>query len=944
MQISKPSALRLVLVVAALCLGAVAQHLVSTGSLRWAITPYLVAVAAMALAVANRPLSPFSVGHGPIQTQDSTPAKRPSHVESSRSLEQLLGIGAFALTAVMLGVSLGLFSNGSPNTTAWYLYGASVILLLFALPSLDGCWTRLVSRVREGQRFSFELQAALPWAALAAILVLALGMRLYHLQELPAGLWYDEANNIAQARHIQSDPGSTPAYVPAADLPSLFLMPVAAVIEVTGVTLTAGRVVSVAFALAGIVALFLLVRLMLGPFMGLVAAFLMAVMRWDLIWSRVGMHGITAPLFAALTAYLTLRALRTGRVSDFGYAGAALGLGMWFYASFRLFPLVIGFMLLHYLVFQRPEMRRFLGQTLAMGLVALVVAAPVVRAASADSDQFFARTRTTSVFSDRPAGDVPGEILTSLGRHALMFNYEGDDNPRHNLPGTPMLDFLSGMLLVIGLGVALARWRNVAMAGLIAWLVLMSLPGVLTLPSEAPQSLRAIGVIPAVVGVITLAIGAVCWVGRRAPWPAVRQATPVILAAALGGIAFVNINTYFGKQAQDPEVYAAFSTSETLLARDMVRHQRQGYSLLTSRQFLHSLSVALLADNPHYEAIQTPADIPLDPAKFSLGAAIHLEPREASVYRLLRSYYPDGVFQEIRPPGGGDALLYSAVINRQQMQARQGLSARYTLPDGTVRVTTQPTGEAVWLAEVESHEVPFDLVWEGALHITEPGEYLLALDGDADAEVVLDGRPVLGRGQTSVRVQPAVGLHSLQVNGHVRDRASVLRLLWQPPGGRLEPVQPGNLYHGSVRPVGLAGRFFQTKSEGDSADAAHVTPAVDVFFYDPVVPEPYLAIWDGSLEVSVSGSYRFLVRGAGTVALFLDGELVAQSPHTEDVGSGPTVDLKAGSHPIRVEYYSEAPPSEFAVLWAPPGALLEPIPIEHLSPAPEHMFRIVSER
>ena len=380
-MLTKPSALRLALVVLALSLGALAQLLVSSGSLRWAITPYIVAVAAMALAVANRPISPFYVGHGPGQSQDSGPAERPSYGERPRSLEHLLGIGAFALTAVILGVSLGLFSSGPSNTTAWYLYGASVILLLFALPSLDGRWTVLVHRVRERHRFSFELRAALPWAALAAILILALGVRLYHLQELPAGLWYDEANNLAQARHIQTDPGSTPAYVPAADIPSLFLMPVAAVIELTGVTLTAGRIVSVAFALAGVVAVFLLVRLMLGPYMGLVAAFLMAVMRWDIIWSRVGMHGITAPLFAALTAYLTLRALRTGRISDFGYAGAALGLGMWVYASFRLFPLVIGFMLLHYLVFQRPGTRRFLGQVVAMGLVALVVAAPVVRSA-----------------------------------------------------------------------------------------------------------------------------------------------------------------------------------------------------------------------------------------------------------------------------------------------------------------------------------------------------------------------------------------------------------------------------------------------------------------------------------------------------------------------------------------------------------------------------------
>ena len=402
--------------------------------------------------------------------------------------------------------------------------------------------------------------------------------------------------------------------------------------------------------------------------------------------------------------------------------------------------------------------------------------------------------------------------------------------------------------------------------------------------------------------------------------------TPVIVAAALGGIAFVNINTYFGKQAQDPEVYAAFSTSETLMAHDMVRQQRQGYSLLTSRQFLHSLSVALLADNPHYEAIRAPADIPIDPAKVSLGAAIHLEPREASVYRLLRTYYPDGAFQAIRPPDGGDALLYSAVISRQQLQARQGLSARYSLPDGKVRETVQPTAEAVWLAEVEPDEVPFNLVWEGALHITDPGEYLLVLDGDTDAQVVLDGRRILWRDQRSVKIRLAVGPHSLEVKGHVQDRARVLRLLWQPPGGRLEPVPPGNLYNGSVRPVGLAGRFFQAGAESEKPEGMHVTLAMDTFYYDPVVPEPYLAIWDGTLEVSVSGSYRFLVAATGTVTLFVRGEIVAQSPHTEDVGPSSIVDLEAGIHTIRVEYYSEAPPSAFAVLWAPPKRSSSPSP------------------
>ena len=163
--------------------------------------------------------------------------------------------------------------------------------------------------------------------------------------------------------------------------------------------------------------------------------------------------------------------------------------------------------------------------------------------------------------------------------------------------------------------------------------------------------------------------------------------------------------------------------------------------------------------------------------------------------------------------------------------------------------------------------------------------------------------------------------------------------MWQPPGGRLEPVPSGNLYHGSVRPVGLAGRFFQV--EADIADEAHVTPAMDTFYYEPVIPEPYLAVWEGTLDVPTSGGHRFLVRGEGNVKLYLGEELIAQSPRTDDVESDSSVNLKSGNHRIRVEYYSEAPPSQFAVLWAPPGGLLEPIPIERLSPDPEHMFRVV---
>ena len=945
MDSSSPRALRFVLVAAALALGVLGQALVSSDNLRWALAPYVIGVAAIALAASSRPLSSFDAGRrDPEPDATGHPVAPAVPVPSgAQQQERRLGLYGVALSLAMLGGALYLFAAGPPNTLAWYLYGASVVLLLLSLPTFEGRWTALWRRLRDGAESSFELRGTLPWAGLAAVLALGLGLRLYHLQELPAGLWYDEAVSLVEARAIRIDPGATPVFSPPTNLPTLFLMPIAVVIDMAGFTPTAGRLVAVAFGLGGVVAVYLLVRLMMGPHLALVAAFLITVMRWDINWSRIGLPVITAPLFTALAVYLTLRALRSGRRSDFGYAGAAIGLGLWFYSSNRIFPLAIGVIVVHHLLFRRPERAWFLGRLLVMAGVGLAVVAPVLQSAVTDRDEFFARQREVAVFTHFSFDDGVREIVKSLGKHVLMFNHEGDENGRHNLPRAPMLDFFSSILLVLGLGIALARWRDGALLGLPFWVLIMLVPGFMTLPWEAPQSLRSIGVIPAVVVLMTLAVGVAWSAGRSAPWRTVRLGTPPVLALLLGLIAFLNINTYFGEQAHNPEVFASFSTDETLMATHMVQARRDGYSLMISRQFLHGLTIALLADQPRLEVIRAPAEVPIHPDRVWLGASIYLEPREASVYRLLQSYYPDGRFEEVRPPGGGEVLYYSAVISREELERNQGLSAQYRLPDGTIREVPRRPGEQAWSLDSRPDGGPVDLAWEGSLHVVEPGEYVLELEGEPGAELLLDGRLILGRERTSVRIEPAVGLHSLLVRGSLVDRGSTLRLLWQPPGERLGPVPLSNLYHGSVRPVGLAGRFYRERLELDVADATRVTPAMDTFYYDPVLPEPYLASWSGALDVPVGGPYRFSVGGAGTVRLFVDGQQRAESPPSGSADPEGTVLLGAGTHSILVAYLSLFPPSQLEVLWAPPGSTLKPIPIERLSPDPEHMFRILAE-
>ena len=171
-----------------------------------------------------------------------------------------------------------------------------------------------------------------------------------------------------------------------------------------------------------------------------------------------------------------------------------------------------------------------------MALVSVFVAAPVILLAASDPDGFFDRTRVTSVFTFTPREQWVDNLTSNLVKHSLMFGREGDANPRHNLPRAPMLDYVTGALFVLGFFFALTRWRSGAVFILPFWVFFMTLPGILTLPWEAPQSLRSILVIPAVAALSAYVLERLWSAGRAAPWRSVRRfTTPVILAIlALG--------------------------------------------------------------------------------------------------------------------------------------------------------------------------------------------------------------------------------------------------------------------------------------------------------------------------------------------------------------------------------------------------------------------------
>src|SRR5207248_7261608 len=97
---------------------------------------------------------------------------------------------------------------------------------------------------------------------------------------------------------------------------------------------------------------------------------------------------------------------------------------------------------------------------LYLGATALT-ALPVLIFALQDPVTFNGRTAQTLILTQPvPDSEKARQVWDTLQRHALMFNVSGDLNGRHNLPGAPMLDALSGGLVALGLGWLLVRPRD----------------------------------------------------------------------------------------------------------------------------------------------------------------------------------------------------------------------------------------------------------------------------------------------------------------------------------------------------------------------------------------------------------------------------------------------------------------------------------------------------
>lgn len=521
------------------------------------------------------------------------------------------------------------------------------------------------------------MHRSLQWACLLAIVALAGALRIYGLKDLPAGFYCDEAglgyNAFAIASEGTDENGNryplffwsfgvsykNPAFVYAA----------VPLVKALGLNEFSVRLTSALYGIGTVVGIFFLGRALMSAWVGLFAAFFLAICPWHLHFSRIAFELISFPFFfvIGLTAFVRYT---EGRRTLWA-AMLFFGLCFYAYAIANLFvPLfVIGATLLYL-----PTLLRRWRESIVAFVVLVATVGPIAsfHLQRPDLSQQYFRN-TTNLSRSEPLA-AQAERVWRYYQHFFSreFLFErGDPIVRHAVPGFGELYPFYAPFLLIGAAVTLLR-RDRASKLILWWLALYPLGA--SLMTEIPSATRGIIGVPAFCLLTAIGFAAALWLaGRVAVW------RPLGLAAQTAGLVasvyylYPQVEAYLRAYVEMyPKVSAHGYGGFQYGYRDSIQYmetQRRNYDLL--------MLTAVEVNQPQIFPLFYNA-IPPSKARSEGNGYLIINPAEFSRYspeqRLLASVRPTDldlfadpeIHRKIVAPGGRLEFIVAELRQRKQ--------------------------------------------------------------------------------------------------------------------------------------------------------------------------------------------------------------------------------------------------------------------------------------
>lgn len=499
---------------------------------------------------------------------------------------------------------------------------------------------------------------------LLCILIVAAALRLWQLPTLPPGFHLDESFQSLEAWRILADPTYRPIYLTG----NFGVPPLNAYANALMFHLfmrfggepgpLAMHTTSVCFGLLTILAVYALATelrrfepggIQLSPAFPLFAAGTLAVMRWHIHFSRMGIESILVPLVWTTATGLLLHGWRTGRWVSFVGSGFLVGVGMYTYRGAWVIPflfiLVVAILLIERWWRGQLAKQHVVG-VLLCAVIAFLIFAPLGLLFLREPQLILLRLNQIAIIGETgsPADDSVWNNLWTMSKMFGPFGTPGDADPRRNLPGAPALNLWLAFPFYLGFGLALWRIRRPAYAACVIGLV--GLLSVNVFSEYAPHFHRILGA--------TAPTALLCGIGLDSLWRwqllrNVRLYWLSIVLLLLG--AGTDARDYFVRWANLPDLYYAFDVGLWQIGRETAAQPADTTVYLTPRSLAHpTLAFA-------WEAVAQRTDRPvtfdgrhvfptMDQAQSRAELYAVIEHEDFRTPLLLPEVLPDAVIQQ----------------------------------------------------------------------------------------------------------------------------------------------------------------------------------------------------------------------------------------------------------------------------------------------------------
>lgn len=412
------------------------------------------------------------------------------------------------------------------------------------------------------------MSSRVSFAIAVMILLVAAGLRLVDLMTLPPGFQQNEITDLRISEAVRQ--GRIEVFFDINDIAGLrgreglYQTVLAAVTTLIGKGTLGYRMLSVWLGMLTLALVYAVAIRLYGSVAAVAAMGLLAVGMLPIVLSRhVGRETVIPLLVTAvlLALIITLpvyqRRFRAGNTPPFLALGVLAGFGLYLHPVGLLVALMSVIFIGYMVVSRQPMSRRRLSYISFAILLMIILATPYLISSLRRPDLAGA-SRIFGSFDGVQQG-----VFSSMVNGLAGIVFIGDKNPSHNLPGRPLIDLVSGLMVIVGL-VTAVRYRQQPRF-VLPIIALVILSPVALLAGGSPNFFAYAGILPVVallfgLGVCTLAIG----LRGRA-----RLIGGMALAALVAFNLFWTIRDLFSVWPELPAMQTAYNSRLGELAHDL---------------------------------------------------------------------------------------------------------------------------------------------------------------------------------------------------------------------------------------------------------------------------------------------------------------------------------------------------------------------------------------